>query len=294
MNCRDFNKLNLKALLLLTLSSIFFLASCKSEKAEIYWSAEPVQIDGQMTEWAGKPTNYLGKSGVQLSLRNDSENLYVLFRFSNQEWARLIRMGGVTLWLDNSGKKKKDFGIRYTGGPSPSEMQKTGMAGEGGFWDNLTSEQKARLMKQQETMAEQLKVVYKKSGQEISIPANDSGGPAASFASPQGIYTYEFRIPLQKSNPSDYAIGAQPGQTISLGIEWGELKMGDRESMMKQMGGGGMMPPGGGMGGGPPGGGMGGGPPGGGSMPGGGPPGMQKPEKQEFWLKTNLALPQTE
>ena len=273
MNCRDFNKLNLKALLLLTLSSIFFLASCKSEKAEIYWSAEPVQIDGQMTEWAGKPTNYLGKSGVQLSLRNDSENLYVLFRFSNQEWARLIRMGGVTLWLDNSGKKKKDFGIRYTGGPSPSEMQKTG-TGEGGFWDNLTSEQKARLMKQQETMAKQLKVVYKKSGQEISIPANDSGGPAASFASPQGIYTYEFRIPLQKSNPSDYAIGAQPGQTISLGIEWGELKMGDRESMMKQMGGGGMMPPGGGM--------------------GGGPPGMQKPEKQEFWLKTNLALPQTE
>lgn len=162
MNCRDFNKLNLKALLLLTLSSIFFLASCKSEKAEIYWSAEPVQIDGQMTEWAGKPTNYLGKSGVQLSLRNDSENLYVLFRFSNQEWARLIRMGGVTLWLDNSGKKKKDFGLRYTGGPSPSEMQKTGMTGEGGFLDSLTSEQKARLMKKLETMAEQLKVVYKK------------------------------------------------------------------------------------------------------------------------------------
>jgi len=42
---------------------------------------------------------------VLLSLCNNSENLYVLFRFNNPEWARAIRMGGVTLWLDNTGKK---------------------------------------------------------------------------------------------------------------------------------------------------------------------------------------------
>jgi hypothetical protein len=250
----SFKMMNGKALLVLTLFCIVFLASCGKEKVQTYWSAEPVQIDGQMTEWTGKPTNYLEKSSVQLGLRNNSENLYVLFRFSNQEWARLIRMGGVTLWLDNSGKEKKDFGIRYNGGSSPFDMQKPGMEGEGGFLDNLTPEQKERLRLKQESMAEQLTVIYKKSNQEIPIPASGSSGPAVSFDSLQGVYTYEFKIPLQKSKTFDYAINAQPGQEICLGLEWGELNLGDRENMKKQMGGGGMMPPGGGMGGGPPGG----------------------------------------
>jgi len=275
MNYKDFKKLRLKALLLLTVLSIVMLTGCKTQKAETYWSAEPVELDGEMTEWVDKPTHYLEESGVLLGLRNDSENLYILFRFSNQEWARFIRMGGVTLWLDNSGKKKKDFGIRYTGGPSLLEMQKSGMTGEGGFWDNLTPEQRERLMQKQEAMADQLTIIYRKRGQEINIPSKGSTGPASCFASPQGIYTYEFRIPLQKSDLSDYAIGAQPGQTISLGLEWGNIKMGDRQRMREKMGRGGMMPPGGGR-------------------PGGGRPGgrgMQQPKKQEIWVKTQLASP---
>ena len=280
---RNLRMVSIKTLLLFTLSSLCLLVGCGTQKVEIHWSAEPMQIDGEMTEWGGMPTSYFEDSGVQLGLCNDSENLYILFPFSNQTWARAIRMGGVTLWLDNSGKKNKDFGIRYTGGPSPSEMQKPGMAGEGGFQDNLTPEQKERLKKQQESMADQIKIIYKKSGQEISIPANDSSGPAASFASVQSIYSYEFRLPLQKSGAFDYGIGAQPGQTISLGLEWGDIEMGDRQSMRQQGGGGMGMPPGGGP---PGGGGMGGRPP---SGPGG--PGMQKPEKQELWVKTQLASP---
>ena len=97
-----------------------------------------------MTEWPSGSTVYFEDSGVQLGLRNDSQNLYILFRFGNQAWARAIRMGGLTLWLDNSGKKKKDIGIRYNGGPSfpDSGMQKPGMAGKGGFLDSLSPEQK--------------------------------------------------------------------------------------------------------------------------------------------------------
>jgi hypothetical protein len=287
MNCRDFPTRGVKAILVLTFFSSILLGSCKTQEVKTYWSAEPVQIDGEMTEWVGKPTIYYEETGVQLGLRNDNQNLYILFRFNNQEWARLIRMGGVTLWLDNSGKKKKDFGIRYAGGPSLLDMRKSGVEGVGGFWDNLTPEQQERLMQRQESMAEQLIVIYNKSNQEIPIPANGSSGPAVSFDFPQGIYTYKFKIPLQKSEVFDYAIGAQPGQEISLGLEWGELKMGDREKRMKQMGEGGMRPPGGGMGGRPPGG---GGPPGGGRSG----PGMKKPEKQEIWIKTKLALPPTE
>lgn len=101
-------------------------------------------------------------------------------------------------------------------------------------------------------------------------------------------------MPLKKGDVSQYGIGAQPGQAIFLGLEWGGVSRGDRQRTMPERGGGrGGGGRGGGMGGGPPGGGRGGAGgdwvdrPGGGSRP-------QAAEKQELWVKTKLALPSTE
>jgi hypothetical protein len=284
MFSKDMGGSGVKSLLLLILVGLILSMTCKTQKVQTQWSAEPVKVDGEMTEWPSGSTVYFEDSGVQLGLRNDNQNLYILFRFSNQAWERAIRRGGLTLWWDNSGKKKKDFGIRYAGGPSFPEMQRGEMSNRGGFWDSLTPEQKQRITDMQTASANQIIVINKKSNQEIAISADGSSGPAVSFGSPQGTYTYEFSIPLQKSDVSRYGIGAQPGQTISLGLEWGGSNGRDRNRMM---------PEGGGMGGGPPGGG--GMPPGGGHPHGGGRGGfgMQASEKQEIWVKTQLASPPT-
>jgi hypothetical protein len=286
---KNIRVLSSKTLFLLALSNLILLVGCKTQEVQTHWSEEPVQVDGEMTEWASGSTVYFEDPGVQLGLRNDNQNLYILFRFNNQAWARAIRMGGVTLWLDNSGKKKKDFGIRYTGGPPLSELQKMRPSSEGGFRESLTPEQEQRLAEMEKATADQITVIDKKSNQELTMRADGSGGPAVCFASPQGTYTYEFSIPLEKSDVFDYGIGAQPGQTICLGLEWGGMSKANRQKMMEGMGGG--------MGGGPPGG-MGGGPPGGmgGGRGGGhrGGPGMQTPEEQELWVKTQLALPSAE
>jgi len=269
-------------LLLCTLTGLLLLIGCKAQEVETKWSAEPVKVDGEMSEWSSGSTVYFEDPGLQLGLCNDGQNLYVLFRFNNQAWARAIRMGGVTLWLDNSGKKKKDFGIRYAGGPSLSDMQRPGGSEGGGFRESMTPEQQQRLDQMESSRADQITLIDKKANTETSVPANGSGGPAASFASPQGVYTYEISVPLAKGEAFGFGIGAQPGQTISLGFEWGGTSKEDREKMM---GGG---PPGG-MGGRPPGG-TGGGPPGG---TGGGPrgSGMKSLAKQELWVKTRLASP---
>lgn len=284
MVCRDLTRLSAIALLSLVVVGSIFLGGCKTQEVSSHWSAQPVQVDGQMTDWAGIPTTYFEDSAVQLGLCNDSDRLYVIFRYNNQTWARLIRMGGLTLWLNNSGKKKKDFGIRYTGGPSLSEMQGQGMAGEGGFWESLTPEQKKRLQ-QRKAMTDQITVVGKKDQPEVALPVDGFRGLAVASADLKGVYTYEFSIPLKKIDLASYGLDAQPGQPICLGLEWG-LSEEDRQRMMKEMGGG---PPGGGrggMGGGLPGGGGGGmggrGGPGGGSRP-------QMPGKQEIWVKTVLA-----
>jgi hypothetical protein len=277
MSYRNITALGARTLLLLILTGSTLVAGCKTQEVQTHWSAEPVQVDGEMTGWDGMPTTYFEELGAQLGLCNDSEKLYVLFRFNNQAWARAIRMGGVTLWLDNSGKKKKDFGIRYTGGLPLSELQKMRPSDKGGFRETLTPEQQQRLAEMEEAVSDQITIIDKQSSQEKTMRADGSGGPAVCFASPQGTYTYEFSIPLKSGDVFDYGIGAEPGQVICLGLEWGGMGKENRQRMMDRMGGG---PPGG-MGGR-----RGGRPPGGGRM--------QPPEEQELWVKTQLASPSEE
>ena len=290
----------IKVLWFLSLVGFTFLAACKSQNVQTYWSSNPVKVDGEMDDWTNTPMVYFEESGVQLGLRNDNKNLYLLFRFNNQAYAHAIRRGGLTIWFDNSGKKKKELGIRYTGGPSFFNFGKTKSSNEGGFEESLTDEQKERLAEREEnmTMRDQIVAVRKKGNQEKILSTDVSDGPVVSFDSSQGAYTYEFSLPLQKSDLSTYGIGVQPGGILGLGFEWGGVTMPDRKS-------GGGNPPGGmggeppsggppgGMGSGPPGG-MGGGPPGGrGGGRDNGPRGSSKKvsEKQEFWLKTKLAIP---
>lgn len=287
MSYKNFITRLTKALLFLISACLILLAGCnKTQEVQTHWSSGTIKVDGEITDWNDIPMNYFEESGVGLGLCNDTENLYVLFRFNNAQWARAIRMGGLTLWLNNSGKKNKNFGIRYTGGPPIPDLQKKGGPG-GGFRESMTPEQQKRLAEVEMDMADQITVINKKSNQEITLHPEGSGGPAVCFNSLQDIYAYEFSIPLQKSNVFDCAVNANPGQTICLGLEWGD--MGDRQRMRQGMGGG-KGPPPGGSGMPPSGGGMGGGPPGGGR----GGSRMQQPEKQEVWLKTQLASPPEE
>lgn len=256
----------------------------KALEMQSQWSAEPIKVDGQVEDWSDTPLTYFEDEQVSLGLLNDDENLYILFCTRSQTWERLIRMSGVTMWLDETGGKKKDFGIRYIGGPSLSEMQKSGMLGEGGFRDNLTLKLRQHVTGERETIANQIEVLFEEGKQEIIIPADGSRGPAVGSAVPQGIYTYEFCIPLREKNGDYYFIKPQPpGQTLGIGLEWGGIGTRDLHRWTDEMGGergsvGGGMPRG--------------------DMPRGGMPGgehgggmreRQMPQKQEIWIKVCLA-----
>ena len=124
MKYHVFRTISIREFLLVTFLSSILLTGCKTQEVQTNWSSAPVKVDGKMDDWANTPMLYFEESGVQLGLRNDSENLYILFRFNNEAWTQAIRMGGLTIWFDNSGKKKKGQGIRYTGGPSLFDSQK--------------------------------------------------------------------------------------------------------------------------------------------------------------------------
>ena len=272
---------------------IFLLGAtgCNSQKMQSAWAPDKIEIDGQMQDWSGNQTTYFEDEDILMGLANDSQNLYLLVRFNDPQWARMIKMSGLTVWIDPDGGKDKIFGLRYTGGPSMEDFQqrqgdsaRTMPEGENQFpgMDRFKDKMKER---------PEFAVVDSKSEQIVPIPKDGSKGPSAEFYSDGGFYNYEFSVPLELISADFYGLELKPGQKIGIGSIWGGS---DRDEIRNEMGGG---PggktgggPGGGMGGSPPsgggpGGGMGGGPPGGGMR--GERPNM--PEKQEYWFDITLA-----
>ena len=250
--------------------------ACKSQKIPGNWTDSEIVVDGKIDDWSKIPVMFFEEQGAALSFCNDSSSLYIQFRTSDSKWIRTIKMSGITLYFDTSGKENKDFYVRYKGGPSMKDLMDKG--------GQMKKDSPSEMNPMGGDTATQLTCYIKNRIIEKPIRSDGSEGPEVAYDTSYGFYCYEFRIPLQASTIRYYGLDTSPGNPISIGAVWGD--MGEMKQTRPDMGGG----SGGGMGGGPPGGGMGGGPPGGGM--GGKKPDM--PSKQEVWLKSQLMIPVTE
>lgn len=246
-----------------------------------FWTPVPIIVDGEVTDWDSISTVYLEDEGVVVGICNDSTNVYIMYRFRDAKSLRAIRMTGLKIWLDAKGKKKKDFGIRYNGGPTFSEILELTGADEEDSFGNMSQERRERMMQRMSGEEVRFTVIYRGKEQREAIPTDGSMGPAVSFASSDGFVAYEFSIPLQTSDYGTFGIGAQPDKKIGIGSEWGGRR--EREGRDDGM-----------MGMGRGGGGRGGDFGGGRKGSRGGGSRMQMPKKQEFWFKTELAQPPAE
>ena len=288
----------LTALVLICLSTQFISkAWCKDTEISSVWTGHQIAIDGLRGDWPEGSLSTLPDREASFGLSNDSTFVYVMLSFRNPQWARTIKMSGLTVWLDPGGKKKKIFMVKLIGGPTREEIMKA----SGRIKD---SADEARFSQGQERMGErfQKKDTVLLCSQadylvEKPIPLDGSQGPASAFGVDHSFFVYEFKVPLKESDVMYYGLGVKPNKPISVGLIWGDM---DRSKMDGDRGGfhGGMGGMGGGMGGGPEGpggdmgempGGGGRGGPGGGGM--GGPGGRRMPEKQEVWIKATLAAP---
>ncbi|MEW6051716.1 MAG: hypothetical protein AB1644_11750 [Candidatus Zixiibacteriota bacterium] len=282
VNNRMFRLLvQLSTLLLMTSAATAFGADVETTSK---WATDAMVVDGHRSDWPAGAIGFLKEPEASVGLCNDSQNLYVVLTFRNPQWAIAIRRGGLTLWLDNKGKKKKEFMLKFTGGPGPGEMQ--ALVSDSSRRDR---ERPMPGMGMEEgpggrRAAETTLVCFQKDRiAEKQIPLDGREGPSAAFGEEEGFFVYEFSVPLRETAVLNYGLGAKPDEPVSVGFLWGGL---DRDKMDRPKGGfeiGGM---GDGMGGGMPGG---GGPGGQGGPREGGRMGKGMPKKQEVWLKARLA-----
>jgi hypothetical protein len=181
------------------------------------WAAQPPKIDGASKDWEGQALAEAEKGGVQYALRNDGNNLYILFVITDAKLRSTIEELGLTLFIDPAGQESKDYGIlfrrkRITANESIALLEKQGP---------VSDEQKDKMRATPFYNYYFTEVVNKK-GEMVPVPAGVAGPPAMfKFAAEKKSLVFELMIPLQRTNPALPGLGLGPGQAVSLGFEWG-------------------------------------------------------------------------
>lgn len=263
-------------LLLVALALVVVLTGCKgSVSLTSSWRSVEITVDGVDSEWSGS-LFYFEDENVVIGLQNDADNLYLVLKGMDRKRQMQVMRAGFTVWLDATGKNKKTLGIRY-----PIGMQAYGIpAVRSEPGTEFDQEQRRKLAE----MMGEIEILGPEKSDRNRVWKSNPYGIEAELGDTLGAMIYELKIPLKPTDESPYAIFANAGDVISLGLETGEMSRGDR---------GGHPPMGGGMRGGGGGrGGMGGGGKRGG--PRGGRMGEGMPQSIKLWAKVTLAAPITE
>ena len=252
-------------------------------KINSLWALTSIRVDGVRSDWPEGGMTLLSEQEVSVGVCNDSSRVYVMLCFNKPEWARLIRRAGLTIWLDQKGKKGKDFRLHFVGGPSMKQIvEVSGQKGEEPG-RRMPPEMRERMRERDERAEDSFSCYQKEYFVEEPIPMDGAKGPMAASGGDKGFFVYEFSVPMEPSSVKIYGLGMQPGQTLGVGLVWGEFDRKKMEEdrperddgmMIDGIGGGGMR---GGM------------PEGGGGFSGGPRGGGQMPKKQEVWLKVHLS-----
>ncbi len=270
---------------------VLMLAGCKTLSLMSQWAAEPVEADGESGDWSLASGGTVMQDNVQVSARNDQDNLHLMVRFrtSEEEWTRATMRSGLRVWFNPKGKKRKDLGLRIATGPRPDELprfedraESTGMRGMPGGM-GMPGDMRPRFESMRPKMDGSIEVVDKTVNTSFDLPADGSMGLAAGFTCQDGMCSYELSVPLVLNGT--FGLGIKPGRSVMVGITagWSEEEREAMREQMQEMRGteGGMRPPGGGMGR----------PRGMGGRGPAGPAGQRTDmgENPEIWVKVKLA-----
>jgi hypothetical protein len=210
---------------LLSVSGV--IHGCKSPEFDSRWTDRPMFIDGEDSDWDTTSLHRFEESQTSLGLCNDIEYLYILVRIDDPVLTRMVGMTGISLWFSRPNEKKKDFGISYSGSdtlqPDSDPMDS--------FWECLTPNQKTRFRKRQSELIGMITVIEK--GRSLRIPSDSAHGPKAAKICLRDSCCYEFMIPIRKDVYGPYAIGSALGETIQVGVTWGDSKQ--EEERMKPL-----------------------------------------------------------
>ncbi|NIM59605.1 MAG: hypothetical protein GTO16_11790 [Candidatus Aminicenantes bacterium] len=249
----------------------FFLAECGNGIFELNsgWRDREITVDGKNTDWLGAMM-FFEEDNVSVGLLND-KNFFYICMIAEDEFIRTqVMRQGFTLWFDPDGSKEKTFGIKYPVGMQASDLP-------GGMRRDEQSIERPRQAPRRQM--NELEILGPGKDEVKKMRVEEAKGIEINIEFSSGMLVYELKVPLIQSEQHPYAIGAEAGSSIGIGLETAKI---ERPDMTREMSGGR-------VGGGPTGGMRGGA--GGRGMPGGRRPRMPQPLK--IWAVVQLATAHT-
>lgn len=199
------------------------------------WNAAQMSVDGTEFDWQDATPFFEKKVAADYAFKNDANFLYVLFKFKDpKKFMSSISWTGMTVYLNPNGKKKKDYFINFRKKQITAEEFIAKMEADQG---PLSQEDKDKIRVNEFYVDHDIQVTNKKAKSQ-TLEKVEGMVPAIFRANPgqDGIYIWEFAIPLAR--PADMApgIGAAPGQQIKVGFHWGGATDEWKEAMTARMG----------------------------------------------------------
>ncbi len=266
---------------------IFFLlaflavvaAGC-GEKIESTWKSQEIVIDGNGEDWEGIPLQFQEDMNVVYGVVNNDDIIAFIIRFNDQQLARMFSMRGFALWLNGADEEEKQIGIYYR-----DEALRHKFLGE---MRKRARDNSNDIRKQIKSPEQTGKFHLAKNDTLTPIPLKDIPGFDAAADQKNGVYCFEFSIPLSSENGSPYYLKKLTDGSIKVGLEIIGISEDEKEKIKAEMeeqrsamqgrsrGGPGM-------------GGMKGGRRGGGMRGGGNRPQMPDMDGEEYWISVQLA-----
>jgi hypothetical protein len=212
-------KISFIGILLLLLPVIFSVTGCGDTQLNSKWRTQNLIIDGKDIDW-GNTLNYIDDLKALVGVENDNKFLYLCLVTNDQELEVKVLSMGLTIWFDRTANDDKDFGIKFPigrGGINKTAMRK--------MIDNPVGE-RPNLEKMREMVVKnENEVEIMGKNNDISrVPITELKGVKVKLGLKGGRLVYEMKIPLSHKGVFNYALNADTGSTISVGLETGRFQ----------------------------------------------------------------------
>jgi len=217
---------------MLVFLGVFLVHGCKNQELMNQWKPGELKIDGSDADWQSLPLFMEEDMNVAFGSANDEENEYLIIKIGDVRLVRRIQRMGLTIWLSREGKKEKRFGIRYVGSESLARSLRQNM----NFDRQRTPSSRMRKFKKSDLpQAGMIGILH--DGKFRIEPENNPWGPSAASQEVNGLFCYEFKIPIRFGLSATDDSEEEMSDKIKIGIEIGGITPEMRDAMRENMSG---------------------------------------------------------
>jgi len=216
---------------------IIFLSINSLGKEEVtlasLWASVPAQIDGLSQDWQDVPL-ISQKYGVNLGFKNDEKYLYILFVFTDPKYLSSVESTGMSIYFNPEAEKKKESGINFRRISLAADQFIAWMEEKQG---PMTEEQKKAYRVHKSYLMFYCGILGKGFKQIMRADESEKILPAAfRIGGQQKTFIYEFAVPLEKATQLASGVGARPGETLTIGFDWGGWSKEIKQAVASRMG----------------------------------------------------------